>query len=128
MEMENEDLLRLNLQISAADATPEELDETTRQLLTELRETDVESAELVSGGPAPTGTKSAEVVTAGAIALAVLPNAVPKLLDFVQSWSMRAQGRTVKFKGTIGGQAIEFEGSAQDLQNLLQTLQKGKRK
>ncbi len=122
--MEEPDIIQLNLQVSAQDATTDELDEITRRLLAELRETDVASAELGVGGPAPAGAKSAEVVTAGTILLTVLPAALPKLIDFVQSWAMRGQGRTVKFKGKIAGQDVEFEGSSEDLQAVLKTLQK----
>ncbi len=126
--MEQQDLVRLNLEIAADDASSGELDELARRLLAELRETDVESAELVSAGPAPAGAKSAEAVTAGAIALSVLPAALPKLIDFVQSWAMRGQGRRVKFKGKIGGQDVEFEGYPEDLQDLVKSLQKSRRK
>ncbi len=122
--MEEPDVIHLNLQVAADDASSDELDEMARRLLAELRETDVESADLVSAGPAPAGAKSADVITAGSIALSVLPAALPKLIEFVQSWAMRGQGRQVKFKGKISGQAIEFEGSPEDLQQLLKTLQK----
>ncbi len=125
--MEELDMIRLNLQISADDATSDQVDELTRRLLAELRDMDVESAELASAGPAPDGAKSAEALTAGAIALSVLPAALPKLIDFIQAWAMRGQGRTVKFKGKISGQAVEFEGSPEALQDLLKTLQKGRR-
>lgn len=125
--MEELDLIRLNLEVSADDATSDQLDELTRHLLAELRDMDVESAQLASAGPAPDGAKSAEALTAGAIALSVLPAALPKLIDFIQAWAMRGQGRRVKFKGKIAGQAVEFEGSPEDLQALLKTLQKGRR-
>lgn len=119
--------IQLNLEISDDAATSDEVDRLARHLLAELREMDVESAELATGGPVPEGAKSAEIITAGTIALSVLPAALPKLIDFVQSWALRG-GRTVKFKGKVGGQAVEFEGSADDLQALIKTLQRGKRK
>ena len=40
--MDNPDLTQLNIEISASDATEEDIDRMTRQLLSELRETDVE--------------------------------------------------------------------------------------
>ncbi len=126
--MEETDVIQLNLQVSAEDASSDEIDEMTRRLLAELRETDVESAELATAGPAPAGAKSAEVVTAGTILLSVIPAALPKLIDFVQAWAMRGRGRTVKFKGKIAGQAVEFEGSPEDLQAVLKTLQKRRAK
>jgi len=114
---------RFTLQIGAGeDATDEELDRLARQLRDELQELSVESAELAESGPAPKGSKSAEAVTAGAIAVAVLPTFLPKLVDFVQAWALRGQNRMVKFKGKVAGQDVEFEGSAEDLKALLKTL------
>ena len=126
--MDNSQLTELKLEISASDATPEDIDQITRQLLQELRELDVDSAELVKGGRAPEGTKSMDPVTIGSIAIAVLPTALPKVVDAIQAWVLRDNHRTVKFKGKVGGQAIEFEGSAEDLQRILTKLSKGKKK
>ena len=115
--------VQFTMQIGAGeDADAEELDRLTRQLRGELQDLGVESAELVKGGPAPGGSKSVEAVTAGAIAVAVLPTFLPKLVEFIQAWALRGQGRTVKFKGKVAGQEVEFEGSAEDLKPLLVTL------
>ena len=116
--------LNLTLQIDAGpDTLPDELDAMARQLLDELRDTDVAAAELASAGASPAGTKSAEAITLGAVAVAVLPTFLPKLVEFVQAWSLRGQGRTVKFKGKVAGQDMEFEGTAADLQTVLAALQ-----
>ena len=100
----------------------------TRNLLAELRETDVESVELGTSGSALSGTKTGDPVTTGAIVLAVLPTFLPKIVEFVQAWALRGHGRTVKFKGKINGQTVEFEGHSDDLQKILETLSKGKQK
>jgi hypothetical protein len=126
--MMNQKTVTLELEISAQDVTNDELDGMTRNLLAELHESDVESAELVRSASAPAGTKSAEVVTAGAIAISVLPTVLPKIIEMIQAWVMRGHGRTVKFKGKVGGRMIEFEGSADDLQKILATLQQGSQK
>ena len=123
-----QDISNFTVQIIDKNATDEDLDEMARQLLLELRDMEVESAALVSSGNAPAGTKSADPITIGAIALVVLPTFLPKVVDFVQAWSLRNQGRTVKFKGKIAGQTVEFEGSAEDLQNLISSLSKKKSK
>ena len=107
---------------AGADASPGEIDALARQLLAELREMELESADLASAGPAPEGTKSPEAITLGALALAVLPSFLPKLIDLVQAWALRGQGRTVKFKGKLAGQEVEFEGSAEDLKVVLASL------
>ena len=122
--MDNPDLTQLNIEISASDATEEDIDQMTRQLLSELRETYVESAELVREGDAPGGTKSGDPVTMGSIVISALPTVLPAVVALVQAWSTRGQGRTVKFKG----KGIEFEGSPEELQKLLATLEKGKKK
>ncbi len=116
------DITSLNIQISEQDATQEDIDRMTRQLLSELRDQEVESADLAHGGEAPTGTKAVDPVTIGTIAMTVLPAALPKIVDFIQSWAMRGSNRTVKFKGRIGKSDIDFEGSSEDLQKLLAAL------
>jgi len=114
--------LSLTVQITLDDSDPEELDGLARQLVDELSEQPVESVDLARSGPAPSGTKSADAITLGAVAVAVLPSVLPKLVEFIQAWALRGQGRTVKFKGKVGGQDIEFEGKAEDLQRILAML------
>ena len=114
---------KFNIEISANDATVEEIDKMTRQLLAELRDLDVESAELEKSGVAPQGTKG-DPVTIGSIVISALPTVLPIVVQLVQTWSTRGQGRIVKFRG----RGIEFEGSAEELQILLQKLDQGRRK
>ena len=123
--MTTKDVLNFELEISAEDTTEADLDKMTRNLFAELRETDVESVKLASSGSTPSGSKSGDPVTTGAIVLAVLPTFLPKIVDFVQAWALRGHGRTVKFKGEVGGQTFEFEGNSEDLQKLIETLSKG---
>ena len=120
--MDDEGLVVLTVQVGLDDGDAEELDHLTRQLLGELREQEVESADLVVSGTAAAGTKAADPVTIGAIALAVIPTVAPKIVEFLQQWSLRRSGRTVKFKGRLGGEEVEFEGSQEDLQRILATL------
>ena len=112
---------QLNIEISARDATAEDIDWMTRQLLSELRELDVESVALSRGGAAPAGTKG-DPISIGSITLELLPSVLPSVVRLVQVWMSRGQGRTVKFKGM----GIEFEGSSEDLHRLLETLSRGK--
>jgi len=116
-------LIKLNLEVSASDAPEEEIDWMTRQLLSELRQLDVESAELAKGGPPPAGTKG-DPISIGSIALELLPSVLPSVFGLVQAWVTRGQGRMIKFKG----EGIEFEGSLEDLQKLLDALDKGQKK
>lgn len=116
-----------HIEVSAQDATEEDVDKMTRQLLAELREMDIEAAELTRSVDVPTGTKSADPITIGSLAVVVLPNLLPKIVESIQAWVLRGQGRTVKFKGKVGGQMIEFEGHAQDLEKIILILKKGKK-
>lgn len=115
--MNAEGAIKLNVQVTAEDATEDDIDLMTRQLLSELRDLDVESAQLTRGDPAPRGSKG-DPFTIGSIVVEVLPVAVPGLVKFLQAWVERGRGRTVKFKGM----GIEFEGSAQDFEKLLAIL------
>jgi hypothetical protein len=121
--MDNLPVTRLSIEISAEDATQEDIDRMTRQLLSELRELDVEAAELAKDVVVPAGAKG-DPITIGSIALELLPAVLPSVLSLVQAWALRGQGRMVKFKG----KGIEFEGSLEDLQRILVTLEQGKKK
>lgn len=121
--MTNQDAIELILNIHSEGATDEELDKLTRNLLSELRNTDTESAQLVAEGKAPDGTKG-DPVTIGSILLEVLPTAIPSIIALVQAWALRKDGRTVKFKG----RGFEFEGSPEELSKLLEKMEGGKKK
>ncbi len=114
---------QLSIQISCDGATDEELDRMTRQLLSRLQETDVESAALAAGGPAPSGSKG-DPVTIGSIVISALPTAIPAVVGLVQGWIASGPGRTVKFKS----KDFEFEGSPEELQKILATYRGGKKR
>lgn len=118
--MDSSEPIQLNIEVSASDATEDEIDRMARHLLHELKELDVESAQLAKGGPAPIGSKG-DAIIMGAIILEVLPAVLPSVLGLLQSWVARGQRRTVKFKGM----GIEFEGSREEFQKILEMLSKG---
>lgn len=120
--------IQFNITVNNAEGTDDELDRLTRQLLRDLKDLDVESVKLATGGNAPEGIKGTEVITAGTIALAVLPNMLPKVLEFLQSWSLQGKGRTIKFKGKIANQQIDFEGSFAEMEKLVEMLEKKQKK
>ncbi|HEU0292219.1 MAG TPA: hypothetical protein VFR47_05760 [Anaerolineales bacterium] len=126
--MSESEALLFNLTVSSLESTDEDLDHMARQLLLELKDLDVESAHLASGGSAPGGTKGVDPITAGTIALAVLPTMLPKVLEFLQAWSLRDRDRTIKFKGKLADQQIEFEGSFGEMQELVEMLEKKQKK
>lgn len=120
----------LNL-ILTLDPGPEieadELDMQTRRLRGELIELGVTNASPTSAGTAPEGTKSAEAVTLGSLALVVLPTFLPKVLEYLQSWTQRDESRRVKIKTQVGDRSIELEYtpaalSQDELTHLVNTL------
>ena len=119
------EFFEFQVEIIADQTTEEDVDQMTRQLFAEIRNMDIEAVSLVKGEDAPSGTKSVDPVTIGALAIAVLPNVLPKVVEAIQAWALRGQGKTVKFKGKVHGQMIEFEGSADELEKLINRLKKG---
>lgn len=121
--MTSEQPIELEIQISAQDASNQELDRMARNLLMELRRTDVESVTLTSAGPAPSGSKG-DPITIGSLAIEVLPTAIPSVIALVQAWMLHDKNRAVKFKN----KDFEFEGSPEELEKILQKFSKGKKK
>jgi hypothetical protein len=108
--------IALTLNVTAGpDVTTEESDELYRQLHAEIREIEVEAVERLSDGEAPAGAKGLDPVTFGALAVAVLPAVVPKLVEFLQSWVMRGENRMVKIKAQAEGRSVEVEYSPKSL-------------
>lgn len=98
------------------DTDPGELDFQTRRLRKELLDLPLESADLLtSGEPPPEGAKSVEGVTLGALGLAILPEFIPKLVEYLQSWVSRDDQRKIKVKAKNGDRSIELEYSPDDL-------------
>ena len=105
------------------DALPDDLETLTHTLRDELEQLDLQSLALVrAGGAAPAGTKSAEVMTLGALAITVLPSVLPKLIEFIGAWSLRGQNRTVKIKANVGDRSLELEYSAGTSEAALKSL------
>jgi hypothetical protein len=101
----------LILNIEVGDIDTDMLDRLTRSLRGELLELGVNSAEVVASGDVPEGAKSPEAVTWGALAVAVVPTFLPKLVEYLQSWSMRGENRRVRIKTQVGDRSVEVEYS-----------------
>jgi hypothetical protein len=102
----------VHLQVSldaGAESSSEDLDRLTRQLRDELSELHLESIELLKGGQPPPGAKSVEAIAIGSLWIGLLPTMIPKLIEFLQSWSLRGHDRTVKIKANVGDRAVEVE-------------------
>ncbi len=106
--MEETGLYELRLEVAAEGASADDIDQMTRESLSELKETDVESVSLAAAFAVPEGTKTADPVTTGALVMIVLPTILPKIVDLVQAWVQRGSGRVIKFRGKVGRAEIEF--------------------
>jgi hypothetical protein len=109
--MPEAELCSVKLDLQLAQGGDEELDQLTRQLRQELLEVGVESAELVHQGKAPAGAKTGlDPVVLGGLLVAVTPMVMTKLLEFLQAWTMRREGRTVKLNiQTADGASVQME-------------------
>jgi len=123
--------LLIELSLEGGDST--ELDELTRQLTAEVEELNVDSVEQVSAGPAPAGTKSADLTAIGQMAVTLAPTIVPPLFELLKSWVERKPSTPVRVKVRVGRKTAEIEydptrTSSKDLDALIKTLNKSVKK
>jgi|SRR5215472_12606285 len=100
---------RFILEVSSGGQDEEELDQATRELLDEVRESDVKSAGVVPAGAAPGRAKAAGAETLGMLAVQVLPGMIPALFGLLRDWISRREGRSVKVKAHFGDRELELE-------------------
>jgi hypothetical protein len=91
------------------DISPDELDAVTRQLRSELEELDVDSVSIKQGDATPEGTKAGDATVLGALVMNLVPAVVPRLIEFLQAWSLRGQGRTVTIKVAAKNRSAELQ-------------------
>ena len=104
------DATRLTIEVDAGgDALPEDVDALTRRLRSEIQDFGVEDVTLKTTTAVPAGTKSVEAVTVGALAITLLPQVLPRLIEFLQAWSLRSKDRTVKIKASVGDRSVDIE-------------------
>jgi len=109
--------LRLTIQPAHADAV--HLDEVTTSLRDELLDF-VEAAERVTAR-APSNTKG-DLVTLGALAIAVLPAVLPKLVEFLARWCNRDASRSIHI--SIDNVELKISGRPESLEDALLAVQK----
>ncbi|WP_028061592.1 hypothetical protein [Candidatus Solirubrobacter pratensis] len=98
-------------------ADAEEVDRAVGELLREVRELDVESAERLPGGPPPDGSRALEVAALGSLVVSLGRGALGGLAGVLQAWLSRRTGRTVKL--TLGSDSIEISGGSDTYQRQL---------
>jgi hypothetical protein len=123
--------LLIELSLEGGDSA--ELDELTRQLTAEVEELNVDSVEQVSAGPAPAGTKAADLTAIGQMAVTLAPAIVPPLFELLKSWVERKPSTPVRVKVRVGRKTAEIEydptrTSSKDLDALIKTLNKSVKK
>ena len=103
------DLLHFFLELHLNNkADSNEIDLLTRQLGNEIKDfTFVQSIELAGLGDLPQGTKATDPVTIGVLVVATLPSVLPALIEFIKSWTLRANNRTVIVKVQEGDKSVE---------------------
>jgi hypothetical protein len=92
--------------IDQAQVDADRLDEVTHYLMHNLQDLGVESIGRPSDENFPAGAKG-DPLTWGVLAVAVLPNLVPRLVEFLQSWTLQKEDCVVKIK-TPAGLEVEF--------------------
>ena len=107
----NSQALEVQIQLRSDDQIDaDDIDALTRSLSEELEEvpevSDVKLA--LSEEMAPQGSKTGvEVVTLGALLLAILPKAIPALIDFLKEWALRPGSPPVILK--FNGIELEYD-------------------
>jgi hypothetical protein len=103
--------IEIFLQVSIEKCDIEELSNQTYELRRELLEfEDVKRVDLINEESTLQGTKAADLTLLGALLVVAIPIVLEKLLEFIHSWSMRGEGRTVKISvQTSKGDSINVE-------------------
>ncbi len=93
------------------DATPDEVNSATTQLIRELQNSDAETVEKVQSDELAEGAKG-DPITLGAVALALGAAAAPDIVKIIGSWLGRRQSNSVSLKIKLGDDEIEFTTAA----------------
>lgn len=81
--------------------------------MTESLQTELQTLRPEALGPikekAPEGSMAGDILTLGALAIAVLPTMIPALLQYLREWQLRNQNQTIKIRLKRGDEEIEVE-------------------
>lgn len=126
--MQNEASLQIIVYIDGESLSERRLNEMTVNLKRELGKLKPTSIELERSDDVPDGVMSVEAITAGAIALAVLPTMVPAIIEYLRDWRLRNADRVVTIKRKVGEEEIEVsfpeDMSSDRLQELIESISK----
>lgn len=103
--------LNLTLHITAgADADDYEINRLTRNLLRELRRTDIERAEIPRSDEPPPDFTKGDPITIGTIVVELAPAIITGVFALTRDWMNRQQNKTLKI--TINGNKLEIPRNA----------------
>jgi len=117
----------LTLRIAKADgeADVEDLDQLTHTLMKNLGNMDIESVTLLYDQDYLPGAKGDPFIIGGLL-IAILPAALPKVVEFLQKWALRNKDYVIRAKVQKGDRTAEIEYTAEmppnDLRNHLETI------
>src|SRR5579863_4595433 len=104
-------IVSIEIYIDPIGVSPQELDERTRQLASELRQLPHKSVGIIND-QVPSADRSNEVATQGAVAMTLDPEYLSKVLELLRTGSLRQERRGIKLKGPG---AIELDLANPDL-------------
>src|SRR6266852_4911995 len=104
-------VINLAIQIEQGDLDIDQLYRLTDDLRARLADSNVESVDFARELASHLGSKGVDPVTVGALTVVIVQTALPKVLEFLQVWSLRNQGQIVKMKIRHGDASIEAEFS-----------------
>ena len=124
--MDHDDIAQITIQINGSSISMQRLNATTIKLKSELSRLKPLAIDLQRDPHAPDGTMSVEAFTVGAMVLAVLPTAVPAIIEYLRDWCLRNTNHTITIKKRSGEEEIEVsfpeDFSSERLQKLLQVV------
>ncbi len=104
----NEVHLTLHIEGVGVEFDADELNQLTHSLMRSLEDVGVESVTVVRDQGIPLGAKG-DPVTIGALLVAVLPTTLPKVMEFLQAWTVRNQDHTLRAKVQRGDRSAVIE-------------------
>jgi hypothetical protein len=119
-------VVEMQLEFNVDDGDYGQLDSLTHQLNYELQDLDIQSVDYLRLEPI-SGVKSTDPIIVGALLIAVGPTVIGKVFEFLQAWTMRREGLTMKIKiQTEHGESLEIEvpttTSPDEVKNWINTL------
>lgn len=105
--MSDEQPIHLVLRIDNNSISEHRLNEMAINLRGELKKLHPVSVELEREAKVPENVMSVGAITAGAIAIAVLPTMMPAIIQYLRDWRLRNANRMITIKRKTGDEEIE---------------------